>query len=347
MNTPRLKLAHPLARAIAATLLSAVALCAAAAPDTTATPAATTTSATLQATLEALQRRALPATLGVAVIDVQSGASWGVASERPFPMMSDFKAPVAAAILARIDAGTLTLDHTVTLTRADIAPGSAVPSIGSKFTGERMRFTVAELLRAAVTDSDNTAVDALLKLLGGPGQLTAYLRGKGIEKMVATVDEHGLAAMTNERRAAAARPLLPRQTAALRHAALMALGSPNTTTPAASALFVRKLWAGEMISPASSAHLLDLMYAQTIPNRLRRGLPNGARLADKTGTSGAIDGTASYNDMGLFTWPNGRAVIVTVCLTDTAATQQQMETLFGDIGRAATEALAPAPAAVK
>jgi beta-lactamase class A len=100
----------------------------------------------LQAQLEALSQRALPGIFGIAVLDLQSGTSWGVHADRVMPMMSDFKAPMAAAILARIDAGSLTAAQTVTLSRQDIVEGSAVPSIGSNFQGERMTFTLAHLM---------------------------------------------------------------------------------------------------------------------------------------------------------------------------------------------------------
>ena len=316
-----------LSLALAATLFAGSGV-ATAAP--VAAPAASNPAPALQASLDAFAKRAQPATLGVAVIDLNSGATWGVNASQAFPMMSDFKAPVAAAILARIDAGAMSLTQTVELARADIIPGSAVPSIGSKFQGERMRFTVAELMRAAVTESDNTAVDALLVLLGGPARFTEFMRSKGVAHMVATENERGLTRYTLAQRAAPAGSTLA--------------PPPNSTTPAASALFLKTLWANKLLSPGSTAYLLDMMYAQVIPTRLRRGLPPGARLADKTGTAGVIHGKGSFNDMGLFTWPDGRAVIVTVYLTGSTASQDEMETLFGDIARTATTALAP-PAA--
>ena len=140
-------------------------------------PATHATHAMLQDQLEALARRAQPGVLGIVVLDPQSGERWQVNAGRAYPMMSVFKAPVAAAVFARIDSGALSMEQTVTLTRADIVAGSAVPSIGAHFRGERMNFTVRQLLAAAVSDSDNTAVDALLKLVP-PQDVTAFLRTK-------------------------------------------------------------------------------------------------------------------------------------------------------------------------
>jgi beta-lactamase class A len=98
-------------------------------------------------------------------------------------MMSVFKTPVAAATLTRVDRGKPSMEQAVTLARADLKLGSAVPSIGACFHGERMTFTVRQLLGAAVSESDNTAVDALIRLVGGSQVVTALLRAHGIAGM--------------------------------------------------------------------------------------------------------------------------------------------------------------------
>ncbi|WP_041270375.1 serine hydrolase [Frateuria aurantia] len=132
------------------------------------------------------------------------------------------------------------MEHTVTLTRSDVVCGSAVPSIGAHFHGGRMTYTVRQLLAAAVSDSDNTAVDALLKLVP-PQEVTTFLRAHGITGMRVDAD------------------------------------------------FLQKLQHGALLSPTSTHALLALMQAQTKPERLRRGLPQGLRLADKSGTSYTLD----------------------------------------------------------
>ena len=147
----------------------------------------------LQARLQALVDRARPGTLGIAVLDLKSGAEWRINADQAYPMMSVFKAPVAATLLAQVDKGDVSLDQMVTLTRADVRGGSAVPSIGAHFHGDSMTFTVRQLLVAAVSQSDNTAVDALIKLVGGPGVVTAFLRSRGIEGMRVDTGEGGIA----------------------------------------------------------------------------------------------------------------------------------------------------------
>jgi beta-lactamase class A len=88
--------------------------------------------------------------------------------------------------------------------------------------------------------------------------------------------------------------------------------------------------------------LIGLMEAQTLPNRLRAGLPPGVRLADKCGTSYTLDGvTAAHNDIGILIWPDGRSVIVAAFLTAAHGSQAERDALFAELARATTEALHP------
>lgn len=135
----------------------------------------------LQGKLEALAQRARPGVLGVAVLDVRIGAAWHVNATREYPMMSVFKAPLGATVLARIDHGDISFDQTMTLTRVDLRGGRS--EIVANFQGDRMTLTVRELLVDAVSHSDNTAADALVRLVGGPQTVTTFLRAHGIEGM--------------------------------------------------------------------------------------------------------------------------------------------------------------------
>lgn len=306
------------------------------------TPSTSPSHIDLQRKLDSLAQRAQPGTLGIAVLDLQSGQTWRVNAERAYPMMSVFKAPVAAAVLDRIERGQNRFDQTVTLSRADLQSGT----IGEHFQGEQMTFTVRELLTDAVSKSDNTAVDALIKLIGGPATVENYLRAHDIEGMRVDHDESG-----NTRLFEALGPgdtLPPHETDVqqdqrLRRGVQMYLADPgNRSTPEAAALFLQKLWRNELLSPSSSAYLLNLMYAQTQPNRLRAGLPANVRLADICGTSETLDGmTPAYNDIGILTWPDGHTVIVAAFLTASKASEQARHAIYVDLARDVVSALQP------
>lgn len=304
--------------------------------------------ASLQSQMEALSAKAKPGRFGIAVIDLATGRHWSVDGDQRFPMMSDFKAPIAAAILSRVDAGTLSLTRMVTLEPPQYVPGSAVPSIGARLARGRLIVSVAQLLAAAVSQSDNTSCDALIRLLGGPEQVTAYLRSKGIPATTITAGEAGNAAIFEHLHGGkppAGETVTEReQRYGAGYRAFLA-DPPNQTTPDAAALFLEKLDKGQLLSAKSTRYLLGLMEAQTIPLRLRAGLPPGYRFADKTGTTGTVHGrTAAFNDTGIVTAPDGHTAIITALLSDSDASFPERNALFATLMRdVVADVLAPHP----
>jgi beta-lactamase class A len=304
--------------------------------------ATTDAHARLQGKLEALAQHARPGTLGIAVIDLKSGTTWRVNANQAYPMMSVFKAPVGAAVLAQIDRGDMSFDQTITLTRAELGSGP----IRDHFRGDQMTFTVRQLLAAAVSKSDNNAVNALMKLIGGPKVVTAFLRTHGIDGMRVDMDEAGIARVFENLEPngqAPAHETSVEEDQRLQRGYKAYLADPrDRSTPDAAAVFLRKLWHNELVSPASTQHLIHLMYEQTAPSRLRAGLPANVRLADKCGTSYTLDGvTAAYNDIGILTWPDGHAVIVAAFLTASHDSQSQREAIFAKLAHEIVETLRP------
>jgi beta-lactamase class A len=296
----------------------------------------------LQARLETLYKSINSGSLGIAVLDIQSTAQWRINSEQSFPMMSVFKVPVAAAVLEQVDQGHISLQKPITVTRAELRGGV----IRDNFRGERMTFTVQQLLQYSVSRSDNTAVDALIKLIGGPAAVTSFLRTHDINGMRVDLDEEGLSDLLTNTGPTASIPTDETPQAKdqrLRSGLRAFLADPrDRSTPDAAVMFLKKLQSGALLSQPSTLHLLDLMYGQTTPRRLREGLPVGVALADKCGTSTSLHGvTAAYNDIGIMTWPDGRQVIVAVFLSASEASQAKREKLFADIAQAIGDAAEP------
>jgi beta-lactamase class A len=298
----------------------------------------------LQHALDGLAEKAQPGVIGIAVVDVASNKQWSVQGTEPFAMMSSFKAPVAAAVLDLVDRNKLTLDQEVVLALADVQDGSAVASVGDAVKGGRTRFTVRELLMGSVTQSDNTAVNALIKLIGGPAVVTAKLTSAGIQGMRVDTDEVGISEVFHQLPHGTPPPAgetEAQENARLARGYAAFLADPrNRTTPDAAVDFLAKLASGKLLTPASSTLLLKLMRDQVIPNRLRAGLPKGANFADKTGTSGTFNKrTAAYNDMGIITFPDGRQVLVAAFLRDSHSTAAERDALFAGIGETVYQSL--------
>lgn len=307
-----------------------------------ASPSATPTHAALQAQMDALAKRVLPGTFGIAVVDLQSGDTWQVNADKAYPMMSVFKAPVAATVLSRIEHGQNTLDQPVIVTRANLGYGP----IRDQFKGEQMTFTVRQLLAAAVSKSDNSAVNALIRLIGGPSVVTAYLREHGIGGMSVDRDEAGIGRLFDDLGPSDSLPAKEtdaEQAQRYKRGYARFMADPgNRSTPIAAAAFLQKLWHNKLLSPASSKYLLDLMYAQTLTHRLRGGLPPGVRLADKSGTSDEVDGlSAAYNDIGIMVWPNGDAVIVAAFMSGSNTPAKQRDAIFAELARDVAKATHP------
>lgn len=303
----------------------------------TGTAAAAAPPAALQSALQKLADDARPGHFGIIVVELDTGATAKVNDDRSYMLMSAFKAPVAAAILHQVDEGKLKLDRKVHLTPADVVPGSAVPSVGTRIAKGAADVSVSELLTASVTQSDNTAVDALIKLLGGGQVVTDYLTSKGVQGMRIDVTERAVGRVFEglaDGRTPPAHETPAQEDARLLRGYEAAIAMPqNTTTLDGAVTFLRKLQAGELLSPTSTRHLLDLMQAQVIPNRIRAGLPAGFTIADKTGT-GASNGKriAAWNDMAIITAPNGKRALVGAFLRDTTSTDEQRAAWFKEIG---------------
>lgn len=289
----------------------------------------------------ALAKRARPGVLGAGLMNLESGQSWTQLGDRTFPMMSVFKAPLAAAALAETEAGRLSLTETVTLTEDQLsAPYSPIADAWPA----RAAYTYGELLAAAVIDSDNTAADVLMKRIGGPGVVGAWLQAKRLFEIRVDRYErevqpatHGMApfrlAWKGPAFAAAVATIPPER----RRAAMLAyMADPrDSATPRGMLQFLEMLGGGELLTPASTARLVGLMSTTGRgAERLKAGLPKGAAFAHKPGTSATDLGlTPAYNDVGIFTLPDRRRYAAVAFLTGSTADEKARAGLIADLGR--------------
>lgn len=245
--------------------------------------------------------------LGVYLHDGRAGATheqeFLYHGEARFPMCSVFKWLLAAAVLRRVEAGQDSLDRKLRFSRQDLLDYS--PATEAQADGPGM--SLAQLCEGAVADSDNTAANLLLDALGGLPAFNAFLRAQG--DRVTRLDRPE--PMLNE-----ARPGDPR----------------DTSTPRAMGANLRRLLLGDGLSPASRQQLKDWMLAtRTSGARLRAGLDEGWRLADKTGTGD--NGTA--NDVGIYWTPTGEPIVLCVFLTAARSDRVAQSAAIAAIGRAA------------
>jgi beta-lactamase class A len=239
--------------------------------------------------------------IGVFARDTGSGRTLAHRADERFATASTFKAPLAAAVLARIDAGDFGLDRRVPLTQADIL---AYAPVASKHVAEGS-MSVTDLLGAMVGLSDNTAANLLLPLVGGPAGFTHWLRSIGDSETRLDRTEPEL--NTN----------IPGD-------------ARDTTTPRVMAATLERIALGDVLSEASRRLLVGWM--ETSPTgkaRLRAGFPADWRTADKTGSG--MNGAANVIAL---TWPPNRPpLVVASYMSDSALPTATLNAAHAAIAR--------------
>jgi beta-lactamase class A len=247
--------------------------------------------------------------LGVAVLDTASLARADYRGNERFPLCSTFKVLAVSAVLKRVEAGREHLDRRFAIKHSDLIAYS--PVLKDRI-GDTM--TLGDLCAAAMTESDNTAADLVLKSLGGPAAVTAYARTIG------DTTTH-----------------LDNSEPMLNHAKPAGLAKSDTTSPAAMVNDLQALVLGDALTPSSREQLKAwLLACKTGDKRLRAGLPDGWQCGDKTGSD---ESHGSTNDIGVLWPPQRPPVIVAAYLTQTKAKYEDREAALADVARAVVAAL--------
>jgi beta-lactamase class A len=329
-----------LKRAYLLLLPLALAACQSEAPPPPAPPADTVTPA-----LEALAEKVEPGVLGAAILDLGTGEMKGVNADQPMPMQSVFKLPLAIAVLDAVDKGKLSLDDTVVLTKDQLSVAHS--PIADAFP-EKTDYTIEELVRAAVAQSDNSAADILLKRIGGPEALTAFFQERGLETFRVDRYEYelqpqsvGLPEFTGQwigsKALAEALEEVPleRQRAALR----IYLADPrDRVSPADTVRMLSMLATGKLLSPASTTKLMEILEGTTTgTDRLKAGAPEGATVYHKTGTGASVETIATaINDVGIIELSGGRRIAVAAYLAGSDLPPEQRAAVVAEVARIAT-----------
>ena len=274
---------------------------------TPTTPTGTTTTTTSAApvrhdALFELEKK-YDARLGVYAMS-DTGRTIEHRADERFAFCSTFKGLAAAAVLHR---NTMAhLDTVVTYTEADLMKSSAITrqNVG---TGMKLR----DLCDAAVRHSDGTAGNLLLRDLGGPAELTRYLRELGdTETRMDRVEPDITSAVPGDPR--------------------------DTATPRSLGTDYQRLVLGDALPRDKRDFLNDLLERSvTGARRVRAGVPAGSRVANKTGTGSY----GTVNDIAVV-WPPGREpLLIAVMSSKRAADANYDEALVAEAAAYVVETL--------
>ncbi|PKQ00789.1 MAG: serine hydrolase, partial [Alphaproteobacteria bacterium HGW-Alphaproteobacteria-13] len=245
------------------------------------------------------------------------------------------------------DQGRIPLDQPVRIGPEDLTLFHQPIAVRVRSEGS-VTMPVRELIETAITHSDNSANDSLLRTVGGPEAVRRFLARKDMGAIRFGPGERllqaGTAGLTWQqsysigRNFQTARAALP---AAERRAAMDAyLADPvDGASPSAIASALTRLARGSLLSPESTEYLLGVMTrTKSGPQRLKAGLPPGWRFLHKTGTGQDLNGmTAGYNDIGIATAPDGTRYAIVVLLGNTTARIPERMALMQAVSGAVAE----------
>jgi len=246
--------------------------------------------------------------IGVAALDLTSGRTIDVLGDQRFPMASTSKIAIAATFLEGVDQGRWSLSSEYPL-MVPVPSARFSSAVAPVRPGTYM--SARTLLELMITRSNNYATDALLKVVGGPSAVNAWVRRAGvndwhIDRDIAT---------------------LVRDDGAVNPATV--IDSRDSATPMAMVRLLAGIYNGQMLSSQSRQVLLGAMSrCLTGKRRIPALLPTGATVLHKTGS---LNNTSS--DVGIIEAPDGRAYAVAIYVTG-QGTRLNRESRIASIARA-------------
>ena len=219
-------------------------------------------SAALKAQLEPIVAES-GMTTTVSIVDLTTGMVCDINGEEQLPSASMIKLLVASAFLRGVDRGTYALDDSYTLQYEDIVGGTG--SLGGRGAGAAV--TYRELIELMISQSDNTATNALLSTMG-------------FDAVNAEAKKLKLKATSLNRR------MMDEQA--------RTEGRENYTCANDLALLLRMVYEERVPSEEGSSLLRGALEGQQDEGGIRSGLPGEVIFAHKTGALDVV-----YHDGGI------------------------------------------------
>lgn len=216
------------------------------------------------------------AKIGLSAEHLQSQFSVSLNDSDYFLIASTFKLPLAICCLQKVENGELRLERMIEIEPGHARMGSGILSYSFDLPG--ISVSLRNLIRLMIEVSDNAAADIVLDLCGGPEKLTRWLKEIGIEEMeISSTCLDALNAYFGE---------------------FATADSFDLTTPRAMAVLLKKLKTENLLKEDSLQFLQTCMsHCTTGLNRIRKLLPKGTFVAEKTGTLGDLVADAALVEL--------------------------------------------------
>jgi len=205
-----------------------------------------------------------PGEIGFYAMDLESGKGFGSRTDTAFFSASTIKVPVMAAVYRKIESGDLKYSDTFKTTEDDWAAGAG----WLRWDTPGATTTVEDALWLMITQSDNVATNALVRLVGGPDYVNEVARDLGAKDTVLHWK------LSSER---AAVPSLD-----------------NRTTPRDMAKMLASIKKGDATGKFGTQEMIGLLEQNQLEYWMEAGIPPGIPVANKAGW---LD--ATFNDAGI------------------------------------------------
>jgi beta-lactamase class A len=215
-------------------------------------------------------------TAGVYAQDIKGGYGYGVNPDETFFGASVMKIPLIVAVFRKIDEGEVSLNDSFPTESGDWAGGAG----WLQWEEAGKSHTVEDYMWMMMTQSDNVASNALLRLVGGPAYVNEVAESLGAPNTFLYQK------ITSER------------------AAVPALD--NRTAPRDMATILDKVYTGEALSPDSSQKMIEIMYQNELQSSLKDGLPKDVEVAKKGGWLYKV-----YDEAGIV-WHEDRPYVIAI-----------------------------------
>jgi len=258
---------------------------------------------------------------------VESDRGLAINGHRRYPLASVYKLPMLVELFRQAEAGKLSLDDRVKITRENFHPWGPVMSrfdVG-------LEPTLRDLAYWMVVQTDNLATDLILERIGAANVRATLVRMSlgeiSVDRptKVLIFDYYGYSGEANYRligdtlsalnrvfgRIHAQRDSVAKQRGPISDAVKRYSADPRDT---GSPLHVNELLIrmvkGDLVSPAASRRMIAIMLnTETGPGKIKGMLPAGTPVAHKTG-----DWPTSNNDTGIIFLPSGRGHLAVTVL---------------------------------
>lgn len=248
------------------------------------------------------------ATVGIAVI-FDNGDTLTLNNQHHYPLMSVCKFPLTIKVLDYLEKYNLPLATEIIVGKKDLLSSTYSPLRDAYPEGGT--FTIAELIKYTIAESDNNTCDVLFRYVGGTEAVQQYVDSLDIldMKIVATEEKMG-EDKVNE--------------------------YLNWSTPYAATQLLERYLSKRLFAPVYQEFLESTMI-ETVTglDKIRGLLPSEAIVGHKTGSSSrdASGRRIGDNDLAFVRLPNGRGYSIAVFVTQSLENDKVNASIIAEISK--------------